>query len=263
MITNSINNGEIQTLSSLYANAKPFPHLVIDNFLDESFAIDLENECRKASPNIDASNGFTQKGKTALNDWAFFPPLMEKACCYFNSGNFLRIIEQITGIKHLVSDPFLEGGGLHRTQTGGFLKMHTDFNFNKKLDLHRRINVLFYLNSDYKDDWGGKLLLSTRPSSQKLHEMTSISPIFNRLVIFNTNDKTFHGHPEPHAFPMDKPRTSLAFYYYSTQKPLSERNRLATETTKYVPAKDDKINSTEGSFKSRVGYYIRRWTPFG
>lgn len=253
----------VQDLLIDYLNAKPFPHLVIDNFFEDSFAITLEEECRQANCNVNASNGFTQKGKVALNDWPLFTPSMEKACCYFNSGNFISLLESVTGVNHLISDPFLEGGGLHRTERGGFLKMHTDFNFNKRLNLHRRINVLYYLNYGYLNEWGGNLLLSPTPAREKIADMASIPPIFNRLIIFNTNDKTFHGHPKPHCFPLDKPRTSLAFYYYSTSKPLSERGRFKTETTKYVPAIDDIINAKNRSLKSRVGYYLRRWTPFG
>ena len=154
-------------------------------------------------------------------------------------------------------------GGVHKTFRGGYLKMHTDFNFSKRLDLHRRINVLYYLNSDYKEEFGGELLLSLSPAKEEISSMKAIEPVFNRLVIFNTNDKTFHGHPLPHSFPQGVARTSLAVYYYSTKKPLSERNRLTTETTKYVPTKDDSIKAKDGSLKSRIGYYLRRWTPFG
>jgi len=257
------SSDDLQALHKDYLLAAPFPHIVIDNFLEEALALQLENQCREADTNVNASNGFTQKGKLALNDWSSMPPLVEKACSFFNSGRFLSIVEAITGIKGLIPDPHLEGGGLHRTERGGFLKMHTDFNFNKRLNLHRRVNVLYYLNSNYKDEWDGKLRLSLTPARQKTAEMTAIAPAFNRLVIFNTNDKTFHGHPEPHRFPSDIPRTSLAFYYYSTHKPISERGRIGTETTKYVPTQDGKINAEDGSTKSRIGYYLRRWTPFG
>ncbi len=254
---------DLLALNRKYLSAAPFPHVIIDNFLEKAFAASLEDECREATANVNASNGFTQKGKLALRDWALMPPLMEKACSFFNSGRFVTIMEEITGIKALIPDPHLEGGGLHRTERGGFLKMHTDFNFNKRLNLHRRINVLYYLNSNYQDDWNGKLKLSLTPAREKASQMTAIAPIFNRLVIFNTNDKTFHGHPEPLLFPNDTPRTSLAFYYYSNKKPISERGRLNTDTTKYVPTLDSKIIAQNGSLKSRIGYYLRRWTPLG
>ena len=250
-------------LNKEYLSAAPFPHLIIDNFLTKAFAESLEDECREAIANVNNSDGLNQKGKVALNDWALMPPLMQKACSFFNSGRFVRILEEITGIKELIPDPHLEGGGLHRTERGGFLKMHTDFNFNKRLKLHRRINVLYYLNSNYQDDWNGKLKLSLTPAREKASQMTAIAPIFNRLVIFNTNDKTFHGHPEPHLFPSDTARTSLAFYYYSNKKPISERRRLNSDITKYAPTLDCKIITQDGSLRSRIGYNLRRWTPLG
>ena len=263
MINLELSSKEILTLHKEYLSAAPFPHIAIDNFLEKSFAVRLEDECREANTNVNVSNDFTQKGKLALNDWALMPPLMEKTCGFFNSGRFVTIVEQITGIKGLIADPHLEGGGLHRTERGGFLKMHTDFNFNKRLNLHRRINVLYYLNSQYQEDWDGALKLSLTPARERSSQMKAIAPIFNRLVIFNTNDKTSHGHPEPHLFPSDTPRTSLAVYYYSNKKPISERGRLNTVTTKYVPTLDGKIFAEDASLKSRIGYYLRRWTPLG
>ncbi len=259
-----INNINIDELKYLYANARPFPHVIVDNFFPEDYAKNLEIECRNINPNINVSNNFTQKNKNTLNNWALMPDLVSQTCNFFNSGNFLDFIEHITTIEGLISDPFLEGGGLHQTKTGGYLKMHTDFNWNKKLGLNRRINVLFYLNSEYKPQWGGKLYLSERPSNENIQDMTSIEPIFNRLVIFNTNDTTFHGHPLPLNFPIDYPRTSLAYYYYTSKKRLpKEVRRLTAVTSKFVPAKDNKINSSKINLKSKIGYLLRRWTPFG
>ena len=107
----TFDKNHITALSKKYYAAQPFPHLVIDDYLDKTFAKKLEKECRLASHNIDASNGFTQTGKVALNDWSLFSPLIEKTCCYFNSGSFIHLLEQITGIHNLISDPFLAGGG--------------------------------------------------------------------------------------------------------------------------------------------------------
>ena len=260
----SIEQLDWPSLKTSFEAARPFPHLQINNFLPAPLANKLEQQCRAVETSIDASNGFTQKRKTALNDWRQMPSDMFHVCSFFNSGNFLRFLETITGISGLIPDPYLEGGGLHRTQRGGFLKLHTDFNWNRQLHLHRRINVLLYLNSGYQPDWDGRLLLSANPGRQHLDEMTAIEPIANRLVIFNTNDKTFHGHPIPHQFPEGYPRTSLAFYYYTVApRPLSERRRFQAITTRYLPAAGERIETAQASRRQRLGYWLRRWTPWG
>ena len=236
---------------------------MIDDVLAAGLAADLEQECRQVEAPINSSNGFTQVGKLTLNHWEQMPPLLQQICCFFQSGYVLDRLEAITGIHGLIADPHLEGGGLHRTERGGFLKLHTDFNFHRRLRLHRRVNVLYYLNSDYQPCWGGELHLSRRPRREATAAMISISPRMNRLVIFSTNDTTFHGHPEPHAFPAGWPRTSLAFYYYTVGRPWWERRRINTSTTRYLPSRDQPIDFRTASWRSRLGYQLRRWTPFG
>ncbi len=253
----------ISQIQKLYEFAVPFPHIYIDNFLPENFASDLEKQCREIIVQQNYSDGMQQKSKFSINDWSLMPNLLSETCTFFNSGKFINFLESITTVKALISDPHLEGGGIHQTFKGGFLKMHTDFSWNERIQLNRRINVLYYLNSTYKDEWGGDLLLSKCPSKEKECDMKSIKPIFNRLLIFNTNDKTFHGHPSPLNFPVSYPRTSLAFYYYTVKKRLpSETTRYKSTKTKYIPSKGTKFNLKDTNIKSRLGYLFRKYIPF-
>lgn len=253
----------VDQLKKQYSAAQPFPHLLIDDFLPSDLAKDLENACRKVSNERNVSDGFQQNKKFALNNWSLMPEEMFKVCSFFNSGDFLNFLENITDIGALISDPYLEGGGLHQTYKDGFLKMHTDFNWNRKIKLNRRINVILYLNSKYEKNWDGKLLLSKNPSKEESEKMYSIEPKFNRLIIFNTNDTTFHGHPEPLNFPSTFPRTSLAFYYYTAKnRSFAERKRFKTSTTRYVASKNKKLKSDGIKLKTKIGYFLRRWTPF-
>lgn len=238
----AIAASSVEQLAEEYRNGHPFPHLILDDLLPEEQALALEQACRRAPTPVDSSNGFTQVGKLTLNDWRLMNAPLREACALFNSGPVVEWLEAITGVQGLIADPHLEGGGLHRTARGGYLKMHTDFNWHPRLRLHRRLNVLYYLNSGYQQSWGGQLLLARSPASQSPQQLTAIEPRFNRLVLFNTNDTTFHGHPIPHHFPPERPRTSLAFYYYTASaRPLQEHRRLRTTTTRYVPARNDPI----------------------
>lgn len=137
----------------------------------------------------------------------------------FNSSVFLEFLESLTGITGLIPDPYFEGGGLHQIVPGGFLKVHADFNWHKQLKLDRRLNVIVYLNRHWKEEYGGNLELWNR-------EMTRcerrVLPIFNRCVIFNTTDFSYHGHPEPLTCPEGMTRKSLALYYYSNGRPAEE-----------------------------------------
>ena len=245
-------------MAEAFRSARPFPHLVIDDFLELAAAEQIHDEVRASGVNVDASNDITQKLKVACTDWDQFGDFTGKLIAYFNSAKFIEPLEKITGIDGLLPDPWLEGGGIHLTARGGFLKMHTDFNWNEKLRADRRINVLFYLNKNWGPEQRGQLRISRFGQD----DFAELDPVFNRLVIFNTNDTTLHGHPHPLAFPQDYPRASIALYYYSAGLPVEERSRKRSTTTRYLPLGKGDINLSQGSLRSRIGYLLRRFTSF-
>ena len=248
---------DLDRLGREFAGASPFPHLVIDDFLTAQAADAVHDEARATAANVDASNDITQRQKVACTDWDRFGEATGKLIAWFNSAKFIEPLERITGIDGLFGDPWLEGGGIHATSSGGFLKMHTDFNWNSKLRADRRINILYYLNRGWQESWGGELAIARLGAEQK---QKIIAPLFNRLVIFNTNDTTLHGHPHPLDFPADYPRASIAMYYYSSGVPVAERLRKRTTTTRYVPMHPGDIDLRAGSLRSRIGYLLRRFT---
>lgn len=129
-----------------------------------------------------------------------------------NSRAFLGFLEELTGIDGLIPDPYFAGGGIHVVANGGHLDIHADFNHHGKLNLERRINILIYLNKDWREEWGGSFEVWHTDMSSKA---ASFVPIFNRMVCFNTGSDTWHGNPEPVAHPDGEPRMSIALYYYT------------------------------------------------
>jgi hypothetical protein len=103
---------------------------------------------------------------------------------------------------------------LHQILSGGKLAIHADSNVLAPSDVYRRINVLLYLNKNWKPEYCGNLELW----DEALHGcVQSIAPLFNRLVIFGTNKKSFHGHPIPLNTPPEITRKSIALYYYTAK----------------------------------------------
>ena len=247
---------DLGTLADRFRHAQPFPHLVLDDFLMPALVDRVHDEARITAANVDASNEITQRLKVACTDWDAFGTETARLIAYFNSSKFIEPLEAICGIDGLFGDPWLEGGGIHQTSRGGFLKMHTDFNWNAKLRADRRINILYYLNRDWRPEYGGELVLSRLGGDAAVR----IAPKFNRLVIFNTNDTTLHGHPEPLEFPQDYPRAIIAMYYYSSGLDVKERLRQRATTTRYVPLGRGDIDLSRGSLRARVGYLLRRFT---
>ena len=128
------------------------------------------------------------------------------------SQKTVDFIAKLTGIEGLVSDPDLEGAGMHMVQPGGFLNIHTDFlTHTKKRSWRREINLLIYLNKNWRDEWNGNLELWDK---EMTHCVASVPPAFNRCVMFNTIPKSYHGHPLKLACPPGETRKHILLYYY-------------------------------------------------
>ena len=217
-----IQGKHLSLSSTEYLSNDPFPHIVIDNFInetlldnDESEFPDLESLQDVVSFSNETSIKFASKGFKDLS------PSAGRLISFLNSDVFLSYLQGLTGINEpLFSDPYLEGGGYHQIKTGGFLKTHIDFAKHKESSLDRRINLLIYLNKGWNDDWGGSLCLFDKENFNQ--PLKKISPVFNRCVIFSTSSFSYHGHPDPVICPLDNTRRSIALYYFSNGRPFNE-----------------------------------------
>ena len=110
----------------------------------------------------------------------------------FNSSLFITFLEKITGIEGLIPDPYFAEGSFTMSTNGGYLDIHADFSHHDKLKLERRVNVLIYINENWKENFGGGLNLY----DEDLNKKKTIFPYGNSIAIFTTSDKSFHGFPE-------------------------------------------------------------------
>ena len=205
-----------------YIKAEPFPHIVLDNFFNEDLLKKIIEEFPKNLDKIGINNDSDpQKNKFTLNDYSKFGDNTKSLLNFTNSYEFIKFLNKISGIKEsLVSDPYFLGGGLHELRDGGHLNIHSDFNKHQMIGLDRRINALIYLNPNWKSEYGGSLELWDKDLKKNIKKIT---PIFNRLVIFDTTDFSFHGNPDPINHPnKNVSRKSIALYYYSNGRPENE-----------------------------------------
>jgi 2OG-Fe(II) oxygenase superfamily len=166
-----------------------------------------------------------------------------------NSASVLKSLESLTGEGPLISDPFFDGGGLHQIERGGHLSIHSDFAKPRHLPIFRRLNLIIYLNKDWKEGFGGSLELWSRDGKQKVK---SVLPVANRAVIFTTDTTSYHGHPEPVNCPPNMSRRSLALYYYSVQPPARAHNGTTTRWRLNVGNQDADTRAQVASFLWRV-----------
>jgi hypothetical protein len=199
-------------LNAQYLSADPFPHIVIDNFCSpEMLELCLEHFPAAPDPDSKVYARDQERFKTSYNP-DYLPGQLRSFFYSMNSRPFVRFLENLTGIKGLIPDPFFLGGGFHQTTQGGHLSVHADFNYHKPLGIERRLNILIYLNHYWKEEYGGALELWDAAMGQCVKK---VAPVFNRCVIFSTSGKSHHGHPDPINHPENKPRRSIALYYYT------------------------------------------------
>lgn len=206
-----------------YASADPFPNIYFNNFFNEDFLNQVHAEFPDLAKVGDIKFNNPNEVKLATRGEQRFSPAMKKFVHFLNSEPFLMFLQELTGIEEaLMPDPYFEGGGYHESKRGGFLKVHADFNKNKKTGLDRRLNVLVYMNKDWEDEWGGHFELWDREMKQCVKK---VPPHFNTMALFSTTDFSYHGLPDPIMCPEGRSRRSIALYYYTNGRPSHEVNQ--------------------------------------
>lgn len=244
----------IEFYSNQFKNNQPYPYIIIDNFLNKNIADKLLKnfELNENWTNCSLVNNYK---KYQLTNRSFMNDDTNKVFDELSSKTFTKKLEKITNMNNLFLDDSLDGGGLHQIFNNGHLNVHTDFNSHTIHKSWRRVlNILIYLNKDWQDNYNGSLELWDDKVQNKIK---SIKPIFNRCVIFKTDKKSFHGHPEKLVLPPHVSRKSIAAYYF-----VDEKKDLKLYSTYFVGRPKDKISYKFliwiDTFLNRIFSFLKR-----
>ena len=207
---------DLERKTTAYRSATPFPHLVLDDVLrPDVFAKavgefpGIKDEFWQGYLHVNE----TKYSNTQPDSWG---PTLHDIAQEFCGERFIAFLEKLTGINELLPDWTMDGGGLHQTLNGGHLNIHADFTtHHTRENLARRVNILLYLNDEWRDEWGGKLELWDKDMTACMDRVT---PAGNRMLIFTTTFDSFHGHPDPLTCPDDVARRSMALYYFTEEQ---------------------------------------------
>ena len=210
-------------LRERFRSASPFRHLVLDQFLAPAFADQLLAEFPPFERG-DARNEAGEIGnKSTVERIRELGPGYAALDDLVRSAAFLQWLSTATGIPGLLYDPWYFGGGTHENRHGQDLDAHVDFNRHPVEGWHRRLNLIVYLNHAWSDAWGGSLELHSDPRAAD-DRVVRITPLFNRCVVFETTEWSWHGFA-PIALPADRrdlTRKSIALYFYTRERPAEE-----------------------------------------
>ncbi|MFT3922509.1 MAG: 2OG-Fe(II) oxygenase [Myxococcales bacterium] len=209
---------DVDRLRAEFNAARPFRWIRLSPFLRDDFV----REVARAYPTFDDSraqgrefSGVNERRKVQITDSGRFPVPVKRLADVLSGPEFLGALEVITGIPRLVADPTFDGGGMHVTGAGGRLDVHVDFNYTVESKLHRRLNILVYLNPEWQEAWGGQIELWDPDVKQCQH---AFLPLLNQCLIFETTNTSYHG-VQPVVCPADVNRRSFAAYYYTQEPP--------------------------------------------
>ena len=229
---------------------RPFKHLYIDN----AFSKNIANDCLKNFPSETSKNWIKTNDKDIeikyRSNWQSefdIPEGIIDVIRVLNSSLILKAISNAFNIKKIIPDPYYTGGGLNMSTKNGKLDVHVDGNYHDASGLNRRINVILFLNKKWQKNWLGEFGLynSTGTICEK-----KIEPLFNRLIIFDTHDFSYHGLPDPINFPKKHPRRSVILYYYTKEsRPKDKTKFLKPHSALWV----------KKNYKDKKGKYTRKF----
>jgi hypothetical protein len=216
---------EQERLSGAFREADPFPHLVLDSFFDERICRELLAAFPPFTRGDARNENGVPGGKATVQAVRSLGPAYERVDDVFRSREFGAFVSAITGIPELLYDPEYVGGGTHENLPGQDLDPHVDFNYHPTTGLHRRLNLIVYLNPAWEEAWGGSLELHTDPwLPPEQNVIRRVLPKWNRAVVFETSERSWHGfeaiRPPPSA--PGTTRKSLALYMYTKERPAAE-----------------------------------------
>lgn len=207
--------------SDEYSSALPVPSVVLDNFLPENFAKRMFVEAQTIPEEYWTTftrNGSLMKECVQLAHM----PIARDFVAQMHSSDGLRWLEALTGVPGLIPDPHITGAGYSKSWSGDSLQVHTDFNWNEQLKLHRACAFIIYLTPDWKSEYNGAFEFW---DFDKTECVKSVDCFYNRALIWNDHKRGFHGYPKAINCPEDMHRTTFRLFFYTSNSTYKKDDR--------------------------------------
>lgn len=251
-------SAQVPALHSEWQKAEPFSHIVIDNFLPPETA-DRISEAFDATTEGWVFHNHYNERKYCHSKKELMAPEIRELFDELESSRWLNLLGEVTGIPNLLSNPSLDGAsGLNKSLRGCYLNMHREsFGHNEHASWKRQLNLLLYLTKGWQDEWEGALELYDHRTRESVKR---IAPMFNRLVIFHTNEIAFHGLPTKLVCPEGSARKSVITYYFT-----DEGQNFALKPVYYQAQPSDPLMRRFliglDNALLRIYFPIRKYTP--
>lgn len=211
MINKGLFSKDLTTWQTTFDESRPFRHLVIDDFLEPAFARSLQERFPSLEHMKTHYAGLNER-KAEDNDFVKQDSQFTLLHETLSAPEFITWLTAVTGITPLRTAGDRLGYGLSQGGNGSFLDIHIDYNIHPISKLQRKLNFLLFLNPTWEEDWGGYLELWDSRSKKPGRR---IAPLFNRVVIFECSEISYHGYSRI-SVPEHITRKSFYQYYFTT-----------------------------------------------
>jgi hypothetical protein len=231
----------VRQIASEFRSRKPYGYAAVDGLFDAATVLQVAREVEANLARYpQEENIYASYRKHRLSVLDEMPEHARAFVAALNAPPFLRVLSEITGIENLQPDLELRGGGIHAIGRGGYLKLHTEFNWHRGMSMYLRLNLLEYLIEDWQDAWNGNIELWSADARERIF---SLSPRIGRALLFETNDISYHGHPDALECPEGVFRKSIALYYYTPTRPAADIRFGKSEMTNFVERPAEKFEA--------------------
>ena len=200
---------------SEFFSAKPFPHIVLNDFLTPDTFKRVNDELNQKKMSLGKSFISDVENNKSISLNSNLPISLINLIEELNSAHWINNIRELTDIRDLSGT---ENGNTmlanyHVMKSNGILGSHVDHGcepFDKRAHV---LNIIIYLSDNWAPDKGGDTLLYDRTGKKVVGEVKYKS---NRALIFLHTPYSFHGVSKL-TNPADNPRKSLYVDYYSRE----------------------------------------------
>ena len=224
--------------SDTYIGTRPFPYMKQDDFLDADTAKAIQTEILSIPDSEwDRYENPFEKKYTLRNKYAF-PPNLASLFSQLESPEFVAHVSAHCE-KELITDPTRNFWGVHKYKSGDSLDIHLDAAYHPATKDRKYVTLGIYLSSNWKDEYGCDLEIWEGDSEKIIRKADSISPVFNRMVMFTNTEKAWHGNPVAAACPEDARRIFITMSYLTS--PELSSNSVRTKAL-FVARPEDPVD---------------------
>ena len=174
---------------------------IVNNILNFEYAKNIQKEIIGSSIKYWDRYENPFEKKYTWRDKNDLLPLTKSLFDNLHTKEFIDFLSNFTGYE-LQEDKSKNWWGIHTFNNGDKLDIHVDAGRHPENNLKKIITLGIYLSYNWSKECGGNIEFwkgtnSSNNKAEVFNKTTSIEPVFNRCVIFENNDYSWHGAPEP------------------------------------------------------------------